>query len=66
MHFVKMQGAGNDFVLVDGRSRLEAEWPLLARAMCDRHFGIGADGLLLVLPSDGADARMLMWNPDGS
>lgn len=61
-----MQGAGNDFVLVDGLNGLSADWPDLARRMCDRHFGIGADGLLLVEPSSGADYRMAMWNPDGS
>lgn len=65
-----MHGAGNDFVLLDlysgGSSRSDEEWATLARAMCDRHFGIGADGLLLVLPSEVADARMRMFNPDGS
>jgi diaminopimelate epimerase len=66
VHFLKMQGTGNDFVLLDGRDGLEADWPALARAMCDRHFGIGADGLLLATPSAVADVRMLMWNPDGS
>ena len=66
MHFLKMQGAGNDFVLVDGRAGVEADWPALARAMCDRHFGVGADGLLLIRSSNVADFRMLMWNQDGS
>ncbi len=61
-----MQGAGNDFVLVDGLSGLRADWPDAARRMCDRQFGIGADGLLLALPSAVADYRMAMWNPDGS
>ncbi len=61
-----MQGAGNDFVLVDGRDGRQADWCQLAVKMCDRHFGIGADGLLLVRPSDVADFRMEMWNPDGS
>jgi len=61
-----MQGAGNDFVLVEGRDGREADWPALARAICERHFGIGADGLLVVRPSQVADVRMLMWNPDGS
>lgn len=70
MQFVKMHGAGNDFVLVDllaDRNVIEdAEWAERARAMCDRHFGIGADGLLLVVPSERADVRMRMFNPDGS
>jgi len=61
-----MQGAGNDFVLIDGRAGAEADWPALARRLCDRHFGVGADGLLLLRESSTADARMLMWNPDGS
>lgn len=61
-----MQGAGNDFVLVDGLDCHEADWPEVTRCMTDRHFGVGADGLLLVRPSDQADYRMLMWNPDGS
>ncbi|HLY67962.1 MAG TPA: diaminopimelate epimerase, partial [Chloroflexota bacterium] len=66
MDFLKMHGAGNDFVLVDGRDGREADWPELARRMSDRHFGVGADGLLLVRPSQAADFRMEMWNPDGS
>jgi diaminopimelate epimerase len=66
MDFLKMQGAGNDFVLIDGLDSFEGDWSELARRMCDRHFGIGADGLLLALPSDEADYRMAMWNPDGS
>jgi diaminopimelate epimerase len=66
MEFLKMHGAGNDFVLVDGRQGAEADWPTLARQLSDRHFGVGADGLLLVLSSAVADFRMDMWNPDGS
>ncbi len=65
MQFAKMHGIGNDFVMVDARAS-EADWPKLAEAMCDRHFGIGADGLILVLPSAKADLRMRMFNPDGS
>ncbi len=60
-----MQGTGNDFVVVDARDT-ERDWPSLAVAACDRHFGIGADGLLLVLPSDAAGLRMRIFNPDGS
>jgi diaminopimelate epimerase len=63
--FTKMHGAGNDYVLVDARE-LDADWPHLAKAMCNRHIGVGADGILLVLPSDAADIRMRMLNPDGS
>ena len=65
MRFTKMHGAGNDYVLLDARN-LEADWPTLAKAMCDRHTGVGADGILLVLPSALADVRMRMLNPDGS
>jgi len=65
MKFTKMQGAGNDFVLLEGGSDPQ-DWSKLALAMCDRHFGIGADGLLLLLPSDMADFRMRIFNADGS
>lgn len=67
MHFIKMHGLGNDFVLVN---TLESEdlgdYPSLARRICHRRFSIGADGLILVLPSDRADLRMRIFNPDGS
>jgi diaminopimelate epimerase len=65
MNFTKMQGAGNDFILVIA-SDLSRNWSQIAIAMCDRHFGVGGDGLLLVLPSDVAEFRMRMFNPDGS
>jgi diaminopimelate epimerase len=65
MKFTKMQGTGNDFVLLEAQGD-EEDWPRLAQSMCDRHFGIGADGLILVLPSSRADVRMRMFNPDGS
>lgn len=72
--FAKFQGAGNDFVVLDGRPGAPAagaEWSMLARQMCDRHYGIGADGILVALEADAAapqDARvrMRMFNPDGS
>lgn len=60
-----MHGTGNDFVLLEWGEG-ERDWSKLAVAMCDRHFGIGADGILLVLPSERADLRMRMFNPDGS
>jgi diaminopimelate epimerase len=68
MKFTKLQATGNDFVLIDliGAPRTEADWPRLARAMCHRRFGVGSDGLILVLKSDSADFRMRMFNPDGS
>jgi diaminopimelate epimerase len=65
MKFTKMQGAGNDFVLVE-TSDMQRDWSRLAMAMCDRHFGIGADGLLLLSPAERADFRMRIINPDGS
>lgn len=65
MKFTKMHGAGNDYVLLDARHQ-ERDWPALARDLCDRHYGVGSDGLLLVAPSAVADIRMRMFNPDGS
>ena len=65
MKFTKVQGSGNDFVLLEADESRQ-DWSRLAVAMCDRHFGIGADGLLLVLPSDKADFKMRMFDPDGS
>lgn len=66
IRFVKSEGAGNDFVIVD---ELDTNYNLSAqkiRKMCDRHFGVGADGLLLARPSSAADFQMLFFNPDGS
>ena len=65
MDFTKMQGAGNDFILVETGS-VDQNWSQIAIAMCNRHFGIGGDGLLLLLPSDKADFQMRVFNPDGS
>lgn len=65
MQFTKLQGLGNDFVLVDARNE-NRDWTKLAKAMCRMHFGIGADGLLLLLDSEKADFRMRVFNPDGS
>lgn len=67
MRFTKMHGAGNDYVYVDGfQERLPADLPELARRISDRRFGVGGDGLILILPSMRADARMQMFNLDGS
>jgi diaminopimelate epimerase len=65
MKFSKMHGIGNDYVVLDGRAD-GPDWSKLAREMCDRHFGVGSDGLLVVASSDRADTRMRMFNPDGS
>ncbi|HEY2146931.1 MAG TPA: diaminopimelate epimerase, partial [Pirellulales bacterium] len=67
MRFTKMQGAGNDYVYVDCFAEpMPADPAALARKMADRHFGIGGDGLILICPSKMADARMRMFNADGS
>ncbi|PLX95043.1 MAG: diaminopimelate epimerase [Desulfuromonas sp.] len=66
MKFVKMQGAGNDYVYVDGFRETIDDPEQLAIAVSDRHFGIGSDGLILILPSESADLRMRMFNADGS
>jgi diaminopimelate epimerase len=67
MHFTKMQGAGNDYVYVDCLSGPTPQQPdALARKISDRHFGVGGDGLILIGKSAQADARMRMFNADGS
>ncbi len=71
--FSKVEGLGNDFIVVDlrpgrpgaGASPSPAD-PEVARALCDRHFGVGADGVLAILPGDRGDARMRVINSDGS
>ena len=66
MRFTKMQGLGNDYVYVNAlRERVE-DPSALSRAISDRHFGAGSDGLVLILPSAEADFRMRMFNADGS
>ena len=64
--FVKMQAAGNAFVLVDALSGPVLDWPQLSVATADPHFAVGHDGLLVVLPSETADYRQRMFNPDGT
>ena len=68
--FLKVQGAGNDFVLIDVRAqpvdKAIATWSDRAAAVCDRHFGVGADGILLATDSGAAQARMVIINRDGS
>ncbi len=67
MRFTKMQGAGNDYVYVDCFRDPTPSNPVeLSRAISDRHFGVGSDGLILICPSQVADARMRMFNADGS
>jgi len=67
--FTKMHGLGNDYLLVDamkGDAPEERRLPAIAKAMSDRHFGIGADGIILVQPSRAADFKMRIFNSDGS
>ncbi len=67
LNFTKWQGCGNDFVLVDARENgLPADTAGLSRRVCDRHYGIGADGLIFVLASQKADFCMRIFNADGS
>ena len=68
LEFTKMQGVGNDFVVVDGRGIADQDWSALAIEVCDRKFGIGADGLLVIdFPTNStADVLMRMFNPDGT
>ena len=61
-----MQGTGNDFLFVEARDSEERDWTVLSQAICERHYGAGADGLIVVLPSDRADVRMRLFNADGS
>lgn len=64
--FTKMHGAGNDYIYIDGTVEVPSDLPGLARKMSDVHFGIGADGLVVIMLSDVADFRMRMFNADGS
>jgi diaminopimelate epimerase len=67
MRFTKMHGLGNDYVYVDCMRQPPPRDPVaLARRVSDRHFGVGSDGLILICPSERADARMRMFNADGS
>jgi diaminopimelate epimerase len=64
--FMKMHGAGNDFVVIDTRGRGAVTTPALARALGDRHFGVGFDQLAEIRDSEGADFGLEFWNADGS
>jgi diaminopimelate epimerase len=69
IEFVKMEGLGNDFIILDDRTcdiqRHEA-YPALAKSLCSRHFGIGADGIILILESHDHDIKYRIYNSDGS
>ena len=65
--FTKMHGCGNDYIYFNClESNKIADPQALSIQLSDRHFGIGGDGIILILPSDVADARMRMFNADGS
>ncbi|MEI6703296.1 MAG: diaminopimelate epimerase [Deltaproteobacteria bacterium] len=66
MKFTKMQGAGNDYVYIDCFKETVANPQQTAIAVSNRNFGIGSDGLILIMPSEVADVRMRMFNSDGS
>src|SRR5690606_359205 len=67
LEFTKMHGAGNDFIVLDGLAEpLPADLSALARRLADRHFGIGADQVLVLRPSATADVRMEIYDADGS
>ncbi|KRE39763.1 diaminopimelate epimerase [Paenibacillus sp. Soil522] len=66
MNFTKMHGLGNDFVVIAGEQQLPDHVADLAIRLCNRFFGIGADGLVYILPSEIADFRMRIINSDGS
>ena len=63
--FHKMHGLGNDFVILDGRAEAIIMTPALAKALADRHIGIGCDQLILIEPSKVAEIKMRIWNHDG-
>jgi|SRR3990172_4735760 len=64
--FTKMHGTGNDYIIIDGRKNKFTGMKRLVEKMCDRHYGIGADGVLVLHDSDEADFKMSIFNPDGS
>lgn len=65
MKFAKLQATGNDFILLDARN-MERDWIKLAQSICQYHFGVGSDGLILVRNSKIADLKMRVFNSDGS
>lgn len=66
LRFIKMQGCGNDYIFIDCREQEVLSPCELATQISDRHFGVGSDGLVLMLPSQSADLRMRIFNADGS
>src|SRR5574340_475024 len=68
VRFTKMHGLGNDYLVVEAMQKAppEGKLPAISKALSDRHFGVGSDGLILVLPSRAADFHMRIFNSDGS
>ncbi|MGL4652886.1 diaminopimelate epimerase [Cetobacterium sp.] len=66
MKFNKMQGAGNDFILLDGIRNTYEDYSTMAKQLCNRRYGIGGDGLMIAEKSDVADIKMVYYNSDGS
>ncbi len=65
-HYVKSHGLGNDYIVIDPAKVPFAVTPEAVRLICDRHLGVGSDGILLLSPGDGADFGLRIFNPDGS
>lgn len=65
-HYVKSHGLGNDYIVIDPAKVPFAVTPEAVRLICDRHRGVGSDGILLVSPGDGADFGLRIFNPDGT
>ena len=66
MKFTKMQAFGNDYVYIDAINQKINNHSKLAKFISDRHFGVGSDGMVLICPSDKADFKMRIFNPDGT
>ena len=65
LEFAKLQGAGNDYIAIDGRG-IDRDWGALSKEMSRLAFGVGSDGIVVVQDSDVAQTRMRIYNPDGS
>ena len=67
MNFTKMEGLGNDFIMLNGlKENIPSDLAAFSQKYCDRHFGIGADGVIVIWQSDIADIKMQIINSDGS
>ena len=66
IHFTKMQGTGNDYIYISCADKIPFDPAALASVMCPRRLSVGADGIVLICPSQKADASMRIFNADGS